>query len=79
MVIIQVKELIQLQNGILRDTVRECFDILAKHKYDVGQLELNRSVFFFKSDLQISLSLYRTLPLEEKLINSQIQPLLASG
>lgn len=35
-----------IQKGILRDTVIECFKILAKHKYDVGKIGIEPHCIF---------------------------------
>lgn len=55
----------------------------AKHKYDAGNIRIEPQrlslELLLKSDLTICLRPYRTLPLEETEINTQIQSLLKSG
>ncbi|GBL74845.1 hypothetical protein AVEN_243693-1 [Araneus ventricosus] len=58
----------------------ENFDsVFSKDKYDVGALRVEPQRIVLNSDLPVSLRPYRTSPVEEQEIKSQVEKLLQAG
>ncbi|GBM88157.1 Transposable element Tcb1 transposase [Araneus ventricosus] len=63
----------------VKDIIKNFDSVFSKDKYDVGALRVEPQRIVFNSDLPVSLRPYRTSPVEEQEIKSQVEKLLQAG
>ncbi|GBN32050.1 hypothetical protein AVEN_64707-1 [Araneus ventricosus] len=63
----------------VKDIIKKFDCILSKDNYDVRELRVEPQRIVLNSDLSVSLRPYRTSPVEEQEIKSQIEKLLQAG
>ncbi|GBM87049.1 Transposon Ty3-I Gag-Pol polyprotein [Araneus ventricosus] len=61
------------------DIIKNFDSVFSKDKYDVGALRVEPQRIVLNSDLPVSLRPYRTSPVEEQEIKSQVEKLLQAG
>ncbi|GBM63775.1 Transposon Ty3-G Gag-Pol polyprotein [Araneus ventricosus] len=63
----------------VKDIIKNFDSVFSKDKYDVGALRVEPQRIVLNSDLPVSLRPYRTSPVEEQEIKSQVEKLLQAG
>ncbi|GBM26379.1 hypothetical protein AVEN_239374-1 [Araneus ventricosus] len=63
----------------VKDLIKNSDSVFSKDKYDVGALRVRLQRIVLNSDLPVSLRPYRTSPVEEQEIKSQVEKLLQAG
>ncbi|GBM35438.1 Retrovirus-related Pol polyprotein from transposon 17.6 [Araneus ventricosus] len=63
----------------VKDIIKNFYSVFSKDKYDVGALRVEPQRIVLNSDLPVSLRPYRTSPVEEQEIKSQVEKLLQAG
>ncbi|GBM34436.1 hypothetical protein AVEN_176497-1 [Araneus ventricosus] len=63
----------------VKDIIKNFDSVFSKDKYDVGALGVEPQRIVLNSDLPVSLRPYRTSPVEEQEIKSQVEKLLQAG
>ncbi|GBO09375.1 Transposon Ty3-G Gag-Pol polyprotein, partial [Araneus ventricosus] len=63
----------------VNDIIKNSDSVFSKDKYDVGALRVEPQRIVLNSDLPVSLRPYRTSPVEEQEIKSQVEKLLQAG
>ncbi|GBO27396.1 Transposon Tf2-9 polyprotein [Araneus ventricosus] len=63
----------------VKDIIKNFDSVFSKDKYDVGALRVEPQRIVLNSDLPVSLRPYRTSPVEEQEIKSQVEKLLQDG
>ncbi|GBN47846.1 hypothetical protein AVEN_261254-1 [Araneus ventricosus] len=63
----------------VKDIIKKFDSVFSKDKYDVGAFKVEPQGTVLNSDLPVSLTLYRSSPIEEQEIKSQLKKLLQAG
>ncbi|GBN62047.1 hypothetical protein AVEN_48453-1 [Araneus ventricosus] len=63
----------------VKDIIKNFDSVFSKDKYDVGTLRVEPQRIVLNSDLPVNLRPYRTSPVEEQEIKSQVEKLLQAG